>query len=253
MELDLITFLIVCPLVFLGALVDAVAGGGGLIALPAYLLAGVPAHMALGTNKCSSCLGTVVSAFRLWRAGYLHVGAALPAVACAFLGSIAGAKAALLVPEHVFQILLVVMLPFAAFFVFRKKAIPAEREPMDERRRMMIIALSALVCGAYDGFYGPGAGTFMLLAFTFWGRLGVKEASGEMKAVNLASNTAAFVTFAVTGEVIWALGLTAALFGIAGHYIGAGLVIKNGTRIVRPIIAVVLAILFVKTGWELLA
>lgn len=84
MELDLITFLIVCPLVFLGGLVDAVAGGGGLIALPAYLIAGVPAHLALGTNKLSSAMGTVVSAFRLWRAGFLNIRKSLPAGHCVF-------------------------------------------------------------------------------------------------------------------------------------------------------------------------
>ena len=102
MELDLITFLIVCPLVFLGGLVDAVAGGGGLIALPAYLIAGVPAHLALGTNKLSSAMGTVVSAFRLWRAGFLNIRKSLPAIVCSLLGSAAGAHLALLVPEHVF-------------------------------------------------------------------------------------------------------------------------------------------------------
>ena len=92
-----------------------------------------------------------------------------------------------------------------------------------------------LICGAYDGFYGPGAGTFMLLAFTLWAKMGVRSASGTMKAVNLASNIAAFATFALSGEVIWLLGLTAGIFGIAGHYIGAGLVLqKRAPKIVRP-------------------
>ena len=110
MELDLITFLIVCPLVFLGGLVDAVAGGGGLIALPAYLIAGVPAHLALGTNKLSSAMGTVVSAFRLWRAGFLNIRKSLPAIVCSLLGSAAGAHLALLVPERVFELILVGLL-----------------------------------------------------------------------------------------------------------------------------------------------
>lgn len=115
MELDLITFLIVCPLVFLGGLVDAVAGGGGLIALPAYLIAGVPAHLALGTNKLSSAMGTVVSAFRLWRAGFLNIRKSLPAIVCSLLGSAAGAHLALLVPERVFELILVGLLPFLCF------------------------------------------------------------------------------------------------------------------------------------------
>ena len=229
MELDLITFLIVCPLVFLGGLVDAVAGGGGLIALPAYLIAGVPAHLALGTNKLSSAMGTVVSAFRLWRAGFLNIRKSLPAIVCSLLG-------------------------IAAFFVLSKRAVMSNDEGIiTARKQLVILCIASLICGAYDGFYGPGAGTFMLLAFTLWAKMGVRSASGTMKAVNLASNIAAFATFALSGEVIWLLGLTAGIFGIAGHYIGAGLVLQNGTKIVRPIIGAVLAVLFVKTAWELLS
>ena len=104
---------------FLGGLVDAVAGGGGLIALPAYLIAGVPAHLALGTNKLSSAMGTVVSAFRLWRAGFLNIRKSLPAIVCSLLGSAAGAHLALLVPERVFELILVGLLPIAAFLCFQ--------------------------------------------------------------------------------------------------------------------------------------
>lgn len=239
---------------FLGGLVDAVAGGGGLIALPAYLIAGVPAHLALGTNKLSSAMGTVVSAFRLWRAGFLNIRKSLPAIVCSLLGSAAGAHLALLVPERVFELILVGLLPIAAFFVLSKRAVMSNDEGIiTARKQLVILCISSLICGAYDGFYGPGAGTFMLLAFTLWAKMGVRSASGTMKAVNLASNIAAFATFALSGEVIWLLGLTAGIFGIAGHYIGAGLVLQNGTKIVRPIIGAVLAVLFVKTAWELLS
>ena len=209
--------------------------------------------MALGSNKLASMIGTSVSTFRLWRAGFLKVREALPAVFCAFIGSAVGARIALLVPEEVFRYILIVLLPFAAIVVFRKSAIPAEGEEMEKSKRLAIVAAMSLLCGAYDGFYGPGAGTFMLLSYTILARMGVREASGQMKAVNLSSNLAAFATFALSGEVIWALGLIAGCFSIAGHYIGAGLVLKNGTKIVRPIIAVVLSILFVKTAWELLS
>ena len=119
-----------------------------------------------------------------------------------------------------------------------------------ERRIVMLVAVSA-ICGIYDGFYGPGAGTFMLIGFSLFAGLDVRNAGGEMKAVNLASGTAALVTFAASGEVLWVLGAAAALFSIAGHYIGAGLVIKNGSRIVRPIIFIVLVVLFVQTAWDI--
>lgn len=253
MELDLTSFLIICPLVFLGGLVDAVAGGGGLITLPAYLLGGLPPHLAIGTNKLSGTLGTSISTWRLWRAGFLPLRKAAPAVACALVGSFIGARIAMLVPSEIFELVLVGLLPIVAFALLSKRsALPDEDGDVSPRRQVTILMLSSLVCGAYDGFYGPSAGTFMLLCFTFLAKMGVRSASGTMKAVNLSSNVAAFVTFALSGQVAWALGLTAGLFGIAGNYIGAGLVLKNGTNIVRPIILVVISILFVKTVWGMI-
>lgn len=248
---DPITLLIVCPLVFLGGFVDAIAGGGGIITLPAYLMAGVPAHVALATNKLSSAVGTCVSTARLARGGYIDARLALPAVACALVGSPVGARLALLVPEDAFRFVLMLALPIVAVFVLRKKSLRPETLPMPRARRLALLCASALVCGIYDGFYGPGTGTFLLLLFSGAARLGIRDASGEMKAVNLASNVAALVTFALAGQVWWTLGLVAGAFGIAGHYLGAGRVLHDGTRIVRPIIAVVLVLLFAKTALEL--
>ena len=106
--------------------------------------------------------------------------------------------------------------------------------------------------GGYDGFYGPGTGTFLLLVYTGLARMDVRTAAGNVKLVNLASNVSAFVTFFMNGKILFTLGLAASVFSIAGHYIGAGMVIKNGTKIVRPIILVVLAILMVKLVTELI-
>ena len=250
MELDLLKLAIVCPLVFLGGLVDAIAGGGGLITLPAYLMAGVPAHLALGTNKLSSGLGMAMSTWRLYRGGFIDVRLAAVPIAAAFAGSLAGARCALLVPESVCELILITLLPVAAVLVMRKKTLEPEVTAIDPVRQKRLLALCAFVCGAYDGFYGPGAGTFMLILFSAVAHLAVRDAAGQMKIVNFSSGAAAFVTFAVAGEVDWALGRVAGAFGIAGHYIGAGLVLKNGARVVRPIIGVVLLALFAKTAWE---
>lgn len=251
MELDLVTLLIVCPLVFLGGLVDSIAGGGGLITLPAYLMAGIPPHLAIGTNKLSSAMGMAVSTVRLYRAGYIDLKLSAAPVAAAFVGSVIGAKIALLVPADVFQLILVFCLPVAAFFILRKKALEPDPVEMSFSRRAWILAACAFACGAYDGFYGPGAGTFMLVAFSMIGHLQVCDAAGQMKMANFTSGIAALITFAAAGETDWLLGGIAGLFGIAGHYIGAGLVLKNGAKIVRPIIIAVMAVLLAKTVWEL--
>ena len=250
METDPVVFLIVCPLVFLGSVIDAVAGGGGLITLPAYLMAGVPAHLALGTSKLSSTMGMAASAWRLYRGGFTDLRLSVAPVAAAFAGSFLGARLALLVPEGVFELLLVGMLPFAAVFVLGKKTFPENPEPIARGRQMRTLTLCALACGVYDGFYGPGAGTLMLLGFCTAAHLAVREAAGQMKMVNFSSGLAAFVSFAAAGEVNWVLGLTAGLFGIAGHYIGAGLVIRGGVRVVRSFIVLVIALLFLKTAWD---
>lgn len=250
--MDPITLLIVCPLVFLAGLVDAIAGGGGLVSLTAYLIAGLPAHLALGTNKLSSAIGTLVATVRMARGGYIKARLAVPAAAGAIAGSAVGAKLALLTPEGVFQVLLVVALPVVAFAVLRKRAIDApENAAISPRRQYAIVAAVSLLIGCYDGFYGPGTGTFMLIAFTAAAKLPVRHASGEVKVANLASNTAALITFFLHGAVLVGLGLVAAAFSIAGNYLGAGMVMKDGTKVVRPIIVVVLAMLFVKVVFDL--
>ena len=246
--MDPITLLIVCPLVFLAMLVDAIAGGGGLISLTAYLVAGLPPHVALGTNKVSSAIGTVVATARFAKSGLIKIKLAIPAVIFALAGSAIGAKVALHTPDGVIQMIMVFALPVVAFFVLRKRAldVPADAT-ISTKKQIAIIAISSFFIGMYDGFYGPGTGTFMLLAFTAAAKLPVREA----KCANLASNVAALVTFAANGAVWWGLGLVASVFAIAGSYVGSGLVMKNGAKVVRPIMLVVLALLFVKVLYDL--
>ncbi len=252
--MDPITLLIVCPLVFLAMLVDAIAGGGGLISLTAYLVAGLPAHVALGTNKVSSAIGTVIATARFAKSGLIKVKLALPAVVFALAGSFVGAHIALLTPDGVIQAIMVFALPIVAFFVLRKRAldVPADVR-ISARKQIVIISAASFFCGMYDGFYGPGTGTFMLIAFTAAAKLPVREANGEVKCANLASNVAALVTFAINGAVYWQLGLIASVFAIAGSYVGSGLVMKDGAKVVRPVMLVVLALLFVKVLFDLFA
>lgn len=244
-------FLIVCPLVFLAGLIDAIAGGGGLISLPAYMLAGVPAHMALATNKLSSSMGTVVSTARFAKNGFMDFKSALCCAAMALVGSAIGANLALIVSESVIEHMMLIALPIVAFYVLRdKKFGEKERKHQISTKMAFLISLmAALIIGCYDGFYGPGTGTFLLLVLVSIAGYGVQEASGLTKATNLASNVAALVTFIINGKVIYPLGLIAGLFCIAGHYIGAGMVLNNGQKIVRPVIIIVLALLFIKILW----
>lgn len=141
---DLTTLLIVCPLVFLGGLVDSIAGGGGLITLPGYLLAGVPPHMAIGTNKLSSAMGMAISTVRLYRGGFIDLKMSVVPVLSAFVGSLVGARIALMVPPSVFQIILVLCLPVAAFLVMRDKTLSPDGEEMEQKKRWLMLGLVSL-------------------------------------------------------------------------------------------------------------
>ena len=254
MNLTYEMFLIVCPLVFLAGLVDSIAGGGGLISLPAYLIAGLPTHFAIGTNKLSSAVGTTVSTVRYCKNKFVDWGVAIPSILFALIGSTLGAHLALLVDEKLMKYLLVIVLPVVAYFVLKGKSIASDETEEGITRKLvyMIACLASLVVGAYDGFYGPGTGSFLILIYTGLAKMDIRKAAGNTKLVNLASNIAALVTFLLNGKIYLILGLTAAIFSIAGHYIGSGLVIKNGHKIVRPIILFVLGLLLIKVLTELI-
>ena len=241
-------FLIVCPLVFLAGFVDSIAGGGGLISFPAYLLAGVPVHVILGTSKLSAFPGAIVAAARFAKSGLVQWKLALPCGLIAALGAFAGARIALGVDEAVIRSLMVVVLPVVAFYVLRSKPDPGEEERAElPFEKLLIPSLAAsFVIGAYDGFYGPGTGTFLILVFAGPLKMHMKHSAGISKVVNLAADIGALLTFTASGKVNVALGVAAALFCMAGSYFGSGLVVNNGQKIVRPVILTVLVLLFVK-------
>ncbi|MCD8357187.1 MAG: TSUP family transporter [Clostridia bacterium] len=249
----MIQFFIICPLVFLAGLVDAIAGGGGLISLPAYLLAGVPMHQAIATNKLSSATGTVVSTVRYCRNTKVDWSIAIPAIILSLAGSFAGANLTMLAPENILKIVLLVVLPVTAVLVFRKNALVEKQSGSISHTRMLAITwAAALVIGCYDGFYGPGTGTFLILIMVGLAKMSMMQAAANTKLINLASNVSALVTFLMGGQVVLTLGLAAAVFSIAGHYTGSALVMKNGMKVVKPIILIVLVLLFIKVLTELL-
>ncbi len=252
MELTPKMLLIVVIGVFLASFTDGVAGGGGIISVPTYFLAGLPAHLALGTNKLSSGIGTAVSAARFIRGGYVDWKLGVPSVALALWGAHLGTRLQLALDERWLKWLLLIVLPLVAFFVLRQKKLPEECGDMPFARRAAIVWTASFLVGGYDGFYGPGTGTFLVLIFCNLAKMDLRTASGNVKLVNLASNVGALATSLAAGKVFLVLGLIGAVASVAGHYIGSGMAIKNGSKIVRPVILVVLALLAVKVITELI-
>ena len=248
MQLTPEMFLIVCPMLFLAGLVDSIGGGGGLISLPAYLFAGLPAHMAIATNKLSSACGTSLATGRFIRKGLVNLRLAAPSVAAAVLGSFLGAKLSLAISETVMKYILFAVLPVAAFFVLNRHLFQdnGRGAALADRRTLTVCVLSAFVIGMYDGFYGPGTGTFLIIAFTVFARMAVGSANAQAKVINLTSNITSLTVFLAEGQVLIPLGLAAAVCNMAGNWIGSGLAISKGTKIVRPVILLVLVLLLAK-------
>ena len=240
--------------VFIASIMDGIAGGGGIISLPTYIMAfhGLPMYYMLGTNKLSSCLGTFFSTARFIKGGFVTWGLAAPAVVLALLGSMGGTWLQHHTPDVVLKYMLLIVLPIVAFFVLRGREWPDEPEPIDPEKQKLIVWAAALVLGMYDGYYGPGTGTFLMIVSIRLAKLDTRHAAGSVKVINLASNLGSLLTALMAGYVFLGVGLIAALASMAGHYVGAGLAIKNGSRIVRPAVVIVLVLLTLKVGSELL-
>ena len=251
-ELTFVHFLIVCPLVCLAGFVDAIGGGGGLISLPAYLLAGLPAHFAIATNKMSSSMGTTMATIRYGRSGFIPWKTALICVVFALCGSALGAELALLIADRFFKIILLFILPLTAWYVMRRTTLTLARPPLSFRKTAALAAGISLVIGVYDGFYGPGTGMFLILLFTTLSHLSLQNANGLAKVINLSTNLAALTVYLINGKVLLPLGLTAGVFGVLGNWLGARCFERVGTRAVRTVMLALLALCFVKVAGELL-
>lgn len=242
-------------MLFLAGFVDSVAGGGGLISMPAYLFVGVPVHLASGTNKVINSIGTGTAVWRYVRSGKVNLKAAGWSAAGALAGAALGVRLALLCSEQVLKTCVLVALPVVAAVLTVKRNFGQEeaRETRWTPRQEAVISVGiGLLIGMYDGMIGPGTGTFMIMAFTLVLGMDLLTASGCAKVANLASNVASSVMWILGGKVLWKLVLPATVCCVLGNWCGARYAIKGGSGKVRNMIFVVLGLLFVKLGAELI-
>ena len=247
-QLGALDYLIVLPLVFLAGIIDSIAGGGGLITLPAYWIIGIPPAVALGTNKFASFSGTTFTTVRFLKAGLLDVPVAIIGAAFGLVGSWIGTQTALTVSAGFFNILLLVLIPIVAVVILatpRTGTVNRARE-IKLGKRLVLGSLAGLVIGFYDGFFGPGTGTFLILIYTLVLKYDFVTANANAKLVNLASNFAALIGFIIAGKVLYAVAIPAAFCGIAGNLLGSSLVLKRGNKLIRIIFILVLVLLMLK-------
>ncbi len=249
------TYLIVLPVVFLAGLVDSIAGGGGLLSVPAYMAAGLPPHYVLGNNKFSSSFGTFIASLRYYQHGLIDVRVALLSAFFALIGSFLGTSAVLLLSPDFLRILLIILIPLVAALTLANRSLGRENRSQHQsrQRKYSLAAVASLLIGFYDGFFGPGTGMFLIFFYTLVLKYDFVTANANTKVVNLASNVAAVITFIINGKIIYAIGIPAACAGVAGNLLGARLVIKKGSAIIRPIFIFTLVLLFGKILFDLLA
>ena len=223
------------------------AGGGGLITLPALIAAGLPPHLALATNKVQSAIGTSFATFRYLRSGYLILRFGMVGFIASFLGSYAGAWTVLRVPGDSLDALIPILIVLVAAVTFLRRDFGLHESTVSLTTRHSVMAvLFAFALGFYDGFFGPGTGSFLAFGFVLLFRFGFLRATAHAKLLNLASNYAAILAFLLGGEISWLVALPMGLANIAGAWTGAGFAIRGGARVIKPVFGLVLAALLVK-------
>ena len=246
---DLVALLLCAA--FLAGFVDAIAGGGGLITLPALLLAGASPIEALATNKLQGTFGAATATVAYARAGQVRLAGQLQMAAISASAGAAGALVAHLIPAEVLRwIMPAVLLAVAAFFAFKPGLTD---EDTTQRLRPAAFALTVVpLIAAYDGFFGPGTGAFFMLGFVTLAGFGVLKAVAHTKLLNFASNLGAMGVFVFSGAVWWGMGAAMALAQIAGAALGARLALRLGAGLVKPLLVTTSVLMATKLVWALI-
>jgi uncharacterized membrane protein YfcA len=249
----MIDFVLLGTAAFTAGLVDAVVGGGGLIQIPAIFSVfpkEVPATL-LGTNKLASIFGTGTAAVNYARRVRVAWSAAAPAALAAFVLSFAGAWTVTRVPADFVRGLLPFILVAVAIYTFRKKDFGSIHAPVHSgmAERLWATGIGAAI-GFYDGFFGPGTGSFLMFLFVRFFGFDFLGASAAAKIVNVACNLSALMWFGYSGHLIWQLGMLMAACQICGSLVGTRLALKHGSGFVRKLFLVVVSLLIIKTGYD---
>lgn len=248
LSLSIPMLFILYSLIFVAGFIDSVAGGGGLISLPAYMITGMPVHVAYGCNKFSSACGTTFSTLRFLKNRAMDIYIASIAAVSSFIGSAMASQIVLMLDEKILKTMLVIIIPIAAVIIIFNKNYGSENlsGEISRTKNFVLAVVIGLLIGFYDGLIGPGTGTFAIIAFSVLMKYDLRTASGNAKLLNLASNYASIVTFMFAGTIAYKIAIPAACCGILGNYLGAGLAIKKGDKFIRPMMLVVLVLLLSK-------
>ena len=232
---------------FFAGLIDAIAGGGGLITFPALLAAGLPAHVALGTNKGQSVFGSGAAMIAYARKDAIDPKRARATFPLGLVGSLLGASAVVLMKPETLRPIVLVLLPLAAATLLIPRR---ENTGAPPKNALLLAGVLALSIGAYDGFFGPGCGTFLILGFSMLLHDSLLRATAAAKVVNFGSNLAAVFIFARHGDILWQVSLPMAAAQMSGAWVGAHIAVKGGEKTIRPVVFLVVIGLVAKLAWD---
>ena len=241
-----------CPLLLIAGILDGIAGGGGIIALPAYLLTGMPIHSAYACNKLQSGLGTFCSGVKYIKAGFVDLKTALIALPFTIIASMLATRLILSLDSAIVKLIIAVCIPLAAVLMFVKRKL--EKESVVKVRlsvkTVLLCVFSGLILGAYDGLFGPGGGTVAMIVFSLLMNYDLRVSCGNGKIIIVVSNITAVIDYIASGHMIWHVALPCAAANMLGSYIGAALAVKKGEKMVTAAMVTVIAVLVVQTALQ---
>ena len=247
LEIELWVFAALTAVCVMSGFIDAVAGGGGLLTMPALLSAGLPPHMALGTNKLQSLMGTTMAMRTYHSKGLLEIRPNLPTVACVLVASALGAVVVQAIEAHILNLIVPILLVLcAAYVIFAPRMDDSDRHEVLTPKQYTPIASGI---GFYDGFFGPGTGSFFTTSLVALRGMGLTRATALTKLFNLTSNFGSFLMLLAGGKVLWALGLCMGLGTITGAWLGSHSAIRFGARLIRPLLVTISLALTTRLIW----
>jgi uncharacterized membrane protein YfcA len=242
-SLEFNTYVILFIAAFLASLIDSIAGGGGLLTTPAMLLVGISPLNTLATNKFQSCFGTFTSTYNYYKNGLLTEPKRFLYFFLSFGGSMIGTYLVSRISNELLESIIPILLISAAVFFILNRGPSTSNKSSS---LLFIFNVIVILIGFYDGFFGPGTGSFFVLAFVIIKGISIMEATAITKLLNFASNFAAFLIFALKGYIIWELGLIMAVAQIGGANLGSRFAISNGEKVVRPVLVIVSILLSIR-------
>ena len=242
----------IIPVFFIAGVIDSIGGGGGLIALPTYLMIGLPVRTAYGCNKLQAGLGNLVSAIKYFKNNMLDLKIALISAITAMAGAYVGTKIIFLLPEETIQKAITVALPVIAVVMVLRKTDARNVIMKSEISKKTILQalLVGLIMGFYNSLFGPGVGTIAIIGFTMIMHYDARVASGNGKVLIVLTNAIALVSYIKTGNVAYEIAAPAAISAILGNLVGVNLAIKKGEKIIKPVMLVIVILTVIKFAVE---